>query len=554
MDNLFFKELELSPQIQKALVEMGFEEATPIQYNAIPQILAGRDIIGQAQTGTGKTCAFGIPAVEIIEPDISGVQVLALCPTRELAIQVAQEIKAVAKYKKQVKVLPIYGGQPIERQITALKDRPQIIIGTPGRIMDHLRRHTLKLENLKLLILDEADEMLNMGFREDIDIILEDLPKNRQTLLFSATLSKEILEIAALYLKNPKKILTVHNELTIPSIEQYYLEVRESSKLELLCRLIDAKNIKLSLVFCNTKKRVDALASALQERGYLAEALHGDLKQSERDRVMAKFRTGGINILIATDVAARGIDINNIEAVFNYDIPGDCEYYVHRIGRTARAGKKGTSYSFAFGRDIYKLKDIQRYTKSVISQMKPPSISDIEKIKLEIALKQVSELVKAGGFNKYKKAVESILNECEDATSLDIAAVLFKLAFDDLERKYEVGDLDEAYPKKRFKGNMVRLFMNIGSMDNLQPKTILQILTSKTPLSGREIGSIDIHRQFTFFDVPEEYAEDIIKSLKGFNYRGRRVAVDRAGKRKRADIDKKDFKRPRGYLNKKGLS
>ena len=371
MDNLIFKELNLSSEVQRALSEMGFEEATPIQSKAIPYILDGRDILGQAQTGTGKTCAFGIPAIDMVDPNVHGVQVLALCPTRELAIQVSEELKNVCKYKKGIKILPIYGGQSIDRQIMALKNKPQIIVGTPGRVMDHMRRRTLKLANLKMMILDEADEMLNMGFREDIDVILEDLPEERQTLLFSATISREIKEITKLYQKNPEHIVTVHKELTIPSIEQYYLEVRESSKLELLCRLIDAKNVKLGLVFCNTKKRVDELTSALQTRGYSAEALHGDMKQSERDRVMTKFRKGHIDILVATDVAARGIDVNNIEAVFNYDIPSDEEYYVHRIGRTGRAGKKGVSYSFVFGRDIFKLKDIQRYTKSEILPMQP---------------------------------------------------------------------------------------------------------------------------------------------------------------------------------------
>ena len=306
-----------------------------------PPIFEGKDIIGQAQTGTGKTCAFGIPAIEMLDSSVSGVQVLVLCPTRELAIQVSEELKNVCKYKKGIKILPIYGGQSIDRQIMALKGKPQIIIGTPGRVMDHMRRHTLKLGSLKMIILDEADEMLNMGFREDIDIILEDIPADRQTLLFSATMPKEILELTKLYQKEPALIKTVHKELTIPSIEQFYLEVRESSKLELLCRLIDAKNIKLGLVFCNTKKRVDELTSSLQTRGYSAEALHGDMKQSERDRVMTKFRKGTIDILVATDVAARGIDVNNIEAVFNYDIPSDEEYYVHRIGQDRPCRKNG---------------------------------------------------------------------------------------------------------------------------------------------------------------------------------------------------------------------
>ncbi len=532
MENLIFTELNLSKEVQRALREMGFEEATPIQSLAIPHILAGKDIIGQAQTGTGKTCAFGIPIIDMINTNEPGVQALILCPTRELAIQVSEEIKSVCKFKPGIKVLPIYGGQSIDTQIMALKNKPRIIVGTPGRVMDHMRRRTLKLSNLKMLVLDEADEMLNMGFREDIDVIIKELPEERQTLLFSATLSKEIKEIAKLYLSKPEHIATEHKELTIPSIEQYYIEVRDSSKLELLCRLIDAKNLKLALVFCNTKKRVDELTSSLQTRGYSAEALHGDMKQTERDRVMAKFRKGTIDILVATDVAARGIDVNDIEAVFNYDIPSDEEYYVHRIGRTARAGKKGVSYSFVFGREIYKLKEIQRYTKSIILPMQPPTISDVEGVRLEAATNQVVELLEAGGYSKYTKVIEQILFKSDDATSLDVASVLFKLAFDELDRHYEVSDLDD-YSTQYRKEGMTRLFMNVGTMDNIQAKNIVQGIASKTSLSGKLLGAIDIHKQFTFIEVPEEYADQVMESMRDFSFKGRMISIERASKRHR---------------------
>jgi ATP-dependent RNA helicase DeaD len=443
MKNLFFSNPTLSTEVQQAVTEMGFEEATPIQARAIPYILAGRDIIGQAMTGTGKTCAYGIPAVDMIDESLSGIQMLILCPTRELAVQVAEELQAVSRFKKNVRVLPIYGGQSIDHQIMALKRKPQIIVGTPGRVMDHMRRHTLKLANLKMLILDEADEMLNMGFREDIDVILPDLPEERQTLLFSATMSPEIKEITKLYLREPEYILTIHKELTIPNIEQYYIEVRDSSKLELLCRLIDAKDIRLGLVFCNTKKRVDELTLSLQGRGYSAEALHGDMKQSERTRVMTKFKQEKIDILVATDVAARGIDVNNIEAVFNYDIPSDEEYYVHRIGRTARAGKKGVSYSFVFGRDMYRLREIQKYTKTTILPMQPPKIADIEEVKLDAAVKRVVTMLEAGGYAKYDRVIEKVLIEAPEATTLDVASVLFKMAFGELDRSYEKTDFDD---------------------------------------------------------------------------------------------------------------
>ncbi len=532
MDNIIFKELNLSHEVQKALNEMGFEEATPIQTKAIPPIFEGKDVIGQAQTGTGKTCAFGIPAIEMLDPGVAGVQVLVLCPTRELAIQVSEELKNVSQFKKGVKILPIYGGQSIDRQIMSLKSKPQIIIGTPGRVMDHMRRHTLKLGNLRMIILDEADEMLNMGFREDIDTILEGVSEERQTLLFSATMPKEIMDLTRLYQKNPVLVKTVHKELTIPSIEQYYLEVRESSKLELLCRLIDAKNIKLGLVFCNTKKRVDELTSALQTRGYSAEALHGDMKQSERDRVMTKFRKGLIEILVATDVAARGIDVNNIEAVFNYDLPSDEEYYVHRIGRTGRAGKTGVSYSFIFGRDIYKLKDIQRYTKSEILPMKPPTISDVEEVKLEGAVNQVLGLLEsAESYRKYHPTIERILSGSADATTLDVAAILFSLAFEELDsRNYEHSDLDEDNVRYRRDG-MVRLFFNVGSMDHIQPKNIVQSIASKSSLSGKLIGEIDIHKNFTFVEVPAEFADDVMDSMRNFTHRGRKVLIEKASKR-----------------------
>lgn len=446
MDNLNFKELNLSDAMKKALDFMGFEEATPIQSKAIPLVMSGLDVIGQAQTGTGKTCAFGIPAIEMVDMKLAGTQVLVLCPTRELAIQVSEEFRNLCKYKRGIRSLAIYGGQSIDRQIISLKSKPQIIIGTPGRVMDHMRRKTLRLDHLKMIILDEADEMLNMGFREDIDTVLQDVPAEKQMMLFSATMPKEILEIANTYMKNPEHAVTQHKEVTIDTIEQYYIEVRENSKLELLCRVVDAKNIKLGIVFCNTKRKVDELCTSLQARGYSAEALHGDMKQRERDRVMNKFRKGLVEILIATDVAARGIDVNDVEAVFNYDLPSDEEYYVHRIGRTGRAGKKGVSYSFVFGRDIYKLRDIERYTKSKIIQSKPPTISSIETMKQQSATQEVMAMLQKGGYSKYTAAIEQILEESDDITTLDIAAALFKMKFNDLdERNYEESELDNDF-------------------------------------------------------------------------------------------------------------
>ncbi len=332
-----FEELCLDPRIFKAVTEMGFEQASPIQAQAIPVAVDGKDMIGQAQTGTGKTAAFGIPLLQRVDPHNKKLQAVVLCPTRELAIQCADEIRKFAKFMHGIKILPIYGGQDISKQIRSLKGGTQVIIGTPGRVIDHINRHTLKMQNVGMVVLDEADEMLNMGFREDIETILENMPEEHQTLLFSATMPKPIMEIAGNYLNNPEIIKVVKKELTVPMIEQYYYEVNPRKKSEVLSRLIDMYDPELSLVFCNTKRKVDELVEDLKGRGYFAAGLHGDLKQSQRDRVMGGFRNGRTDILVATDVAARGIDIDDVEAVFNYDVPQDDEYYVHRIGRTGRA-------------------------------------------------------------------------------------------------------------------------------------------------------------------------------------------------------------------------
>ena len=480
MEELIFNQLPLSAEVLKALARMGFTEATPIQALAIPPILQGRDVIGQARTGTGKTCAFGIPAVENVDLDTAGVQALALCPTRELAIQMAEELSQVCRYKKGVHILALYGGQSIERQILALKKRPQIIVGTPGRIMDHLRRHTLKVDHLRTVVLDEADEMLNMGFREDIDAILSQLPRERQTLLFSATMPQEILDLTALYQKDAVFLRTVEEELTVPAIDQYYIEVREQNKLELLCRLVDYNNVRLGLVFVNTKLRADAVAQGLQTRGFRAEALHGDMKQLERDRVMNRFRKGQLTLLVATDVAARGIDVAGIDAVFNYDLPGDAEYYVHRIGRTGRAGNFGVSYSFVFGRDHARLRAIQRYTKSKILPMKAPTVDDVERVRLDLTIGDIQTKLDKGRYGKYLPVIRQILNgdttrdsgdairaagaACDSNNAAlgtaavysaeDVAAVLFGMAFREFDkRRYTPTELDEPPKLHRFLRN-----------------------------------------------------------------------------------------------------
>lgn len=543
MENLSFKDLNLSNEVQKAITDMGFEEATPIQSQSISHILDGKDLIGQAQTGTGKTCAFGIPAIESIQPELESIQVLVLCPTRELAIQSSEELRNLLKYKDGIRILPVYGGQPIDRQIMALKKRPQIIIGTPGRIMDHMRRKTLKLENLKMIVLDEADEMLNMGFREDIDTILEKVPEQRQTILFSATMSKDILDITKKYQKDPIHIKVAHKELTVPSIEQYYLEVKDAAKLEVLSRLLDTNDIKLSLVFCNTKRKVDELKASLQSRGFAAEALHGDMRQEQRDKVMTMFRKGTIDILIATDVAARGIDVDDVEAVFNYDLPNDEEYYVHRIGRTGRAGRTGKAFTFISGREIYKLNDIQRYTKSKITLIKPPSINDVEEKKMSNILKSLQENLAKEQISKYvgniEKFVEDINSSSEESseesfvTSLDVAAALLKLYIDQtgtqLNTVSEIDDTSEFIAE----GDMVRFFINIGSASKIQPKHIIESICESTGLPGKMIGSIDIFDKYSFVEVPKEYATEVLRSMKNYTIKGKRINIEKSNARKK---------------------
>lgn len=373
-----YRNSAIDGRIIRAVEEMGFETMTPIQEQAIPVMLEGRDLIGQAQTGTGKTAAFGIPIIQKIDPEERGLQAIILCPTRELAIQAAEEIRRFAKYMHEVKVLPVYGGQDISRQIRALSKGVQVVVGTPGRVMDHMRRHTLKTNKVRMVVLDEADEMLNMGFREDIETILKDMPEERQTALFSATMPRPILEITKEYQKEDAEYIRVTpKEVTIPLIKQAYYQVQRKDKEEVLTRLIDYYHPKRSLIFCNTKRMVDELSEHLKERGYQAEGLHGDLSQGQRDTVMNLFRGGRMDILIATDVAARGIDVDDVEAVFNYDVPDDIEYYVHRIGRTGRAGKAGRSFTLVVGREMYKIRDIERvcHTKIRKGIYRPQRIS-----------------------------------------------------------------------------------------------------------------------------------------------------------------------------------
>ncbi|MFH1643785.1 MAG: DEAD/DEAH box helicase [bacterium] len=384
MSKLKFEELNLSRETLKAISDMGFEQTTPIQEKAIPEIILGNDIVGQASTGTGKTAAFGLPAIERVDEKIRDVQVLVLCPTRELAIQVSSEIGKFLKYKRNISALPIYGGQPIQRQFFGLKRNPKIIVGTPGRTLDHIKRGTLKVDKVKMVVLDEADEMLDMGFRQDLQEILKGMPNNRQTVLFSATIPREVLDLTHKFQKNPKIIKISNEEIHSKMIEQTYFDVEPSKKTFLLTQLLTKHNPRLSIVFCNTKRNVDVVCDDLRSQGFYSAAIHGDIRQAKRDSIMNKFRNAKINILVATDVAARGIDVSNVEVIFNYGIPRERESYVHRIGRTGRAGKTGKAISLVSRSEFHTFRNIMKYTNIYIERKSATDLPEIEFIPRKI--------------------------------------------------------------------------------------------------------------------------------------------------------------------------
>lgn len=436
----------LDARIIRAIREMGFEKLSPIQQQAIPGLLKGEDIIGQAQTGTGKTAAFGIPAIQKCDPDLRKLQTIILCPTRELAIQAAEELRKLSKYMHGIKILPVYGGQDISRQIAGLRGT-QIIVGTPGRVMDHMRRHTIKTDHVNMVVLDEADEMLNMGFREDMETILEQIPGEHQTVLFSATMPQPILEIAGNFQKDARMIRIAAKELTIPLVSQKFYRVKSQDKDAACIRLLDYYQPKLCLVFCNTKKKVDELAEVLKKAGYQAEGLHGDLAQHQRDVVMGRFRNGSTNILIATDVAARGIDVDNVEAVINYDIPQDIEYYVHRIGRTGRAGRTGRSFTFASGREIFKIREIEKICRTTVEEKKLPGASKVLKSKADKYLNQAWELHEHEDMELMREYLQRKIDE-EGCSTLDLAAAMLKYQVGDKGEEIQVDDYRVA--RKRF--------------------------------------------------------------------------------------------------------
>lgn len=418
-----FSDFKLSTELEKAISQMGFEEPSPIQALAIPIALKGNDIIGQAQTGTGKTTAFGVPLIENANVNESSIQGLVLAPTRELAVQVAEELNRIG-HVKGIRTLPIYGGQDISRQIRSLKNKPHIIAATPGRLMDHMERKTIRLQNIHTVILDEADEMLNMGFIEDIEKILSGIPEERQTLLFSATMPKRIKALAEKFMKNPELVQVKAKEMTVKNIEQHYLEVQEKQKFDVLCSLLDIQSPELAIVFGRTKKRVDELVEGLIKRGYSAEGIHGDIPQAKRDQVIRRFKEQTIDIMVATDVAARGLDISGVSHVYNFDIPQDPESYVHRIGRTGRAGNKGLAITFVTPREIDHLREIENITKKKIDKKPVPDFRDVLAGNQQATINKITKVVESGEYGEYKRAAENLL---EDTDSVTLLAAALKL-------------------------------------------------------------------------------------------------------------------------------
>jgi ATP-dependent RNA helicase DeaD len=518
-----FSDLDLSPPILRALSDMGFEEPTPIQKQAIPFLMSGQDVAGQAQTGTGKTAAYAIPGIERCRDDVRAVQVLVLCPTRELCVQIAAEYTRLLKYRKEIHVLPIYGGQAIDGQIRELKRGIHICIGTPGRILDHIARTTLSLSSVHLVVLDEADQMLDMGFRPDIESILSYVPRERQTVIFSATLPKPILQISKRYQRDPAMVRIAHKELTGPGIDQFYIELVENAKDDALIRLLDRHSPSRAMVFANTRRMVDQIAGKLKSIGYMAEALHGDMKQRERDRVMAGFRSGSISILVASDVAARGIDVDDVEIVFNYDLPQDTEYYVHRIGRTARAGKGGKSISFVMPRDRWRMKDIQRQTNTHMHRMPIPTAAEIAEARAKEAINGIKTVIGRDDLSKYEKIIADLVSEGFDPVQLAAAFLKEQSSYTDTSGLNERSDS----PVHEQAGH-ARLFISAGRKDGFSPRDIVYAVSSACNMPERAVGDIQMYPAYSFVQIPTSYVNRVISRLDGAEIRGVRIGVSHA--------------------------
>jgi len=519
-----FRALSLSEPVMRAIIEAGFEAPTPIQELSIPILMKGQDLIGQAQTGTGKTAAFAIPLAELLDAGRNYPQAIVLLPTRELCIQVAQETHSLSKYQR-LRVVPVYGGQPIDRQFRALAMGAQIVVGTPGRVLDHLRRGTLKLNQVRMVVLDEADEMLNMGFLEDVEEILKEAPKERQTALFSATMPPRIVALARDYLKDPQRVTIESKRRTVAQVAQTYYEVAPSQKVEALSRILDMETPGSTILFCRTRREVDELGEALQTRGYEAETLHGEMNQAARDRVMSRFRAGQADLLIATDVAARGLDIDQVTHVINYDIPWDVESYIHRIGRTGRAGRSGEAITLISPRERRQLKLIERYINAPIKPARVPSTADIVARRREIFKDSLKQMLATTGYDGFLTTVEQICSEGEyDASQLAAAAMQMLWQSQKGGSDYDVSEM--TVEVERSEAGMTRLFLQIGRQDGVRPGDIVGAIANEAGVPGSAIGVIDIMDRSTFVEVPEADAARVIDALSRTKLRGKKVYVD----------------------------
>jgi len=510
-----FEDFNLSKETMKSVSEIGFEEPTPIQVSTIPLIFSGHDIVGQAQTGTGKTAAFGIPIVEKCQKGRNPFAII-LEPTRELAVQVAQEIHKIGKYKK-ISVLPVYGGTSIDRQIKTLQRGVNVVVGTPGRVIDHLNRRTISLADAKIVVLDEADEMLDMGFIEDMETILKVTPAERQTLLFSATIPQQIMHIARRYMRNPEKIRVNTKDVIIPEIKQIFYEVREADKVNALSRLLDVEDPQLAIVFCHTKRDVDDVSMKLSQMGYNAGALHGDYTQARRDEVMGKFKTGMLDILVATDVAARGLDIKDVTHVINYSIPQNPDSYVHRIGRTGRAGKSGIAITLVTPREYNHLRLIEKTARTIIDRKKLPSQTDVIKAREKNIAKEIAGIISENKHADYVSAVKELSDHYEFS---DIAAAALYTAYGEIKERPLEGHGEDM--------KTVRLFMTIGRKDNIKAADIMKSIVSEAQIPFKKIGKINVFDKFTFVEVPQEFSDRVIRSVNDIMMKGRRVRVQHA--------------------------
>jgi ATP-dependent RNA helicase DeaD len=520
-----FSELGLAESTLKALSDLGFETPTPIQALAIPVLLTGCDLIGLAQTGTGKTAAFGLPLIEKMDASDSSTQALILAPTRELAVQVAKGIHDFARYGG-LRVVPVYGGQPIDRQFRALRAGPQIVVGTPGRILDHLRRGSLLLDKVKFCVLDEADEMMAMGFTEDMEAILSELPESRQLAFFSATMAQRVLAITTKYLRNPQRVEIIAKQRTLETTNQTYYECAPGKKQEALARVLDMETPGSTIVFCRTRLETAELSELLQLRGYNAEPIHGDMSQAERERVLRRFREGMADLLIATDVAARGLDIDNVTHVINYDVPYDVEQYIHRIGRTGRAGRSGDAITLIYHQEKRKLANIERMIGSRIQAARMPTVADIAARRRETFVEAIREALDSREFESMLPAV-SELSETYDP--LEVAAAAMQMLWKERHQSDHQPDEEEQFADyEQPEAGMVRIFVGMGRQDGLRPGDLVGAISNESGLDSRQIGVIDVLDRTAFVEVPAAEGARVVDALSNTKLRNRRVKIQLA--------------------------